>query len=121
MSNQFLLDEHLYRWWPRAVVRLQPGLAVWRIGDYGAPALGSPDPVLLEWCEARNFQLVSDNRRSMPGHLADHLARGRHVPGIFLVPRTIPVVVLAEQLALIAFASFPGEFRDRITHLPLRS
>ncbi|MEH1806448.1 hypothetical protein [Nostoc sp.] len=28
---------------------------------------------------------MTNNRKSMPGHLADHLASGRHIPGIFTI------------------------------------
>ena len=79
----------------------------------------SPDPVILEWCETRGFLLITDNRSSMPGHLANHVSRGRHVPGILLVPRTIPIRLLADELALIAGAGLPGDFDDRIRNLPL--
>ena len=55
----------------------------------------------------------------MPGHLADHLAEGRHVPGILTVNLKIPIEILANELALIAGAGFPHDFQDQIRHLPL--
>ena len=119
MTGRYLLDEHLPRWWPRAILLREPSLTVWRIGDLGAPPLGSPDPLILDWCEAHHFLLVTENRASMPGHLAAHIARGRHVPGILIIHRTIPIRVLADELALIAAAALPGDFDDQIHHLPL--
>ena len=50
-----------------------------------------------DWCEIHEFILVTNNRKSMPKHLADHLA----------------------ELILIAGASFPKEYQDRIEYLPL--
>jgi len=119
MSVSFLLDEHLPKWWRRQLIRLQPHLAVWRVGELPAPALRTPDPVLLDWCEAHDAFLVTNNRKSMPRHLADHMAKGRHVPGIFTVDPAMHIRELAAELSLIAGASFPDEFRDQIQFLPL--
>jgi len=57
---------------------------VWRIHDPGAPAVGTLDPDLLRWCEVYGVALVTSNRRSMPVHLANHLASGGHMPGVFV-------------------------------------
>lgn len=114
----FLLDEHLPNWWPAAVAKLDPGLKVWCIGDPGSPPNKSPDPVILEWCEAHGFLLVTNNRSSMPGHLADHVAAGRHVPGILLVDPATASANLAERLVAVAGASLEDEYRDTITYLP---
>ncbi len=118
MINRFLLDEDLPLWWPKAISAMVDGLKIWRVGHLGAPPLQSPDPVLLDWCETHGFYLITNNRSSMPGHLADHVAQGRHVPGIFLANPGRPVVELANELELIAFASFPNEFQDLIRNLP---
>ena len=57
-------------------------MVVWRVDDPGAPPGETSDPVILTWCEENGFILVTNNRKSMPGHLQDHLALGRHSPGI---------------------------------------
>lgn len=119
MNGWFLLDEHLYPWWRTAIRRRQPGLTVFHVGDPGAPPLQSPDPLLLEWCEANQCLLITNNRKSMPSHLADHLARGRHMPGILTVNLGIRIGMLANELALIAGAGLPDDFQDQIRHLPL--
>jgi hypothetical protein len=118
MIRGYLLDEHLPKWWRRELVRHAPGLTVWRVGDSGVPPLESPDAVLLEWCEREDCLLLTDNRSSMAGHLADHLKRGHHIPGIFMVEASLNVPYLAQTLLLIAGASFEGEFADRISYLP---
>ena len=53
------------------------------IGDGSAPPKGRLDPEVLIWCEAHACVLVTNNRRSMPGHLAGHLAKGRQHPRHF--------------------------------------
>lgn len=54
----------------------------------------------------------------MPRHLADHLATGRHIPGILTVNLNEAVATLAEWLKDIAELSLPDEYRDRIEYVP---
>jgi hypothetical protein len=101
------------------LLRQEPTLTVWSVGDEGSPRLGTLDPDILIWCERNQFLLVTNNRRSMPKHLADHIAQGRHVPGILTInlERSIPVIVA--DLILIAIATEADENRDTIRYLPL--
>ncbi len=119
MTFGYLIDEHLPKWWRRAVLLRAPELEVLRIGDAGAPSLRTQDPSLLTWCEDHNFYLLTDNRGSMRGHLEDHLAAGRHVPGIFRVEADFSIHSLVEHLQTIVGACSPDEFRDDIKCSPL--
>ncbi len=56
----------------------------------------------------------------MPQHLADHLAAGHHVPGIFTINLDVSIGLIIEQLILIAGASFEGEYIDQIVYVPLQ-
>jgi hypothetical protein len=118
MIRGFLLDEHLPKWWRRELRRAAPDLNVWRVGDPDAPPLGSFDRVLLEWCEEHDFLFLTNNRKSMPQHLADHVAEGRHMPGVFVVNPSMSMLKLAGTLNLIAGASLEDEYRDQIQYLP---
>ena len=89
------------------------------VGQPGAPGLETPDPDLLGWCEAHDFVLVTNNRATMPGYLAAHLAGGGHVPGIFVVNLTFGYTAIAEELWLAAYFSLIDEYRDQIRYLPL--
>jgi hypothetical protein len=117
MIRGFLLDEHLPKWWRRELRRAAPDLNVWRVGDPDAPPLGALDPVLLGWCEEHDFLLLTNNRKSMPQHLADHVAQGRHMPGVFVVNPSMSMLKLAGTLNLIAGASLEDEYRDQIQYL----
>ena len=101
------------------LARQAPGLVVWAIGDPGAPDCGTPDPELLRWCETNGFILVTQNRRTMPGHFAAHLRANGHLPGIFVVGPGMSLSEMTEELTLIAGASLPNEHRDTIRYLPL--
>jgi hypothetical protein len=55
----------------------------------------------------------------MPRHLADHLAAGRHVPGILVLDTEMAIGATIEELAPISGTSFAGEYVDVITYLPV--
>lgn len=116
---RYLLDENIS---PRVQSQLLlrvPKMKVLRIGDETAPILGTPDLLILEWIEQNGYILVSQNRRTIPIHLQEHLAAGHHVPGILLLRRKISLGQLLNDLLLIWEASKPDEYRDRIEYLPL--
>jgi len=115
----YLLDEHMPPAYQMQILRLEPSLIVWKIGMPGVPPRGTPDPDILIWCEEHNFVLVTNNRKSMPVHLAEHLASGHHVPGILTVDITHDMMKNLEDLLLVAFVSASGEYEDRIAYLPL--
>jgi Domain of unknown function (DUF5615) len=118
MITGFLLDEHLPKWWRRELRRAASGWSVWRVGDPDAPPLGSDDSVLLGWCEDHDFVLLTNNRKSMPKHLAEKVAKGGHVPGVFLVNPATNIITLVSTLNLIAGASLEHEYRNQIQYLP---
>lgn len=115
----YLLDEHVPRAIRTQLLRLDPELAVFRVGDGFAPAISTPDSELLDWIENHDCLLVTKNRSTMPVHLGNHLAKGKHAPGIVLLPKKFHLPSIIEDLLLIALASFPGELRDQIIYLPL--
>lgn len=101
------------------MLRGAPSIEVWIIGDPGAPPRGTLDPDILVWCEENEFLLVTNNRKSMPRHLKDHLALGRHIPGILVINVGMTMGQIIDELMLIAGASDVNEYRDLILYLPL--
>ncbi|MGH9835650.1 MAG: DUF5615 family PIN-like protein [Blastocatellia bacterium] len=91
---KYLLDEHVSHAYRKQLLRREPSLTV-RI-------------------------IVTNNRSTMPVHLADHLAEGRHVPGIFILNPQMGFGETIEELILLAMASVEGEFRDQIAFLPYK-
>ena len=77
------------------------------------------DPDILVWCENSGFILVTNNRKSMPEHLRDHLSLRRHMPGIFELNSNMSVGETIEELILIWSASEAKEYIDRLIYLPL--
>ncbi|MBI3976566.1 MAG: DUF5615 family PIN-like protein [Chloroflexi bacterium] len=118
---KYLLDENVDRRLQRALLRQSPDMIVWCVGGAGAPPAGTLDPAILIWCEASGFTLVTNNRASMPVHLREHLAAGRHVPGIFILNAHMTFVATVDELATIWGASEAEEYRDLLIYLPLSS
>jgi len=114
-SPRFLLDEHITHEIAHGLRQREPRIRVCMLGQ-----LGAPDPELLSWIEDQDCLLITNNRSTMPVHLHEHLAAGRHVPGILSVPKRIALGPLVDELYLIWAASLPGEYQDRIVYLPLR-
>ena len=119
MTLQYLLDEHIASLYRTQLMRQAQDLVVRMIGDPDAPPKGTLDPEILTWCETHDFILVTNNRKSMPKHLADHLAEGHHIPGIFIIDPSKNIGETLTELIIIAGASFPKEYQDRIEYLPL--
>jgi Domain of unknown function (DUF5615) len=81
MSNiHYLLDENVDPLFRTELLRREATIVIWKVGSPGAPPRETLDPDILRWCEENNFILVTNNRRSMPRHLRDHLAEGDTFP-----------------------------------------
>jgi Domain of unknown function (DUF5615) len=118
MSLKYLLDENLDPIYKRQLIESNPNFVVWKIGEPNVPPLSTLDPEILCWCEEHNFVLVTNNRKSMPVHLAEHIERGGHVPGIFILGPKLSIGENINQLIFIAEASFDNEYQDQIVYLP---
>ena len=119
MSLKFLLDENVAPLYQTQLHQRKPDLVVWIVGDPGTPPKSTLDPEILCWCEEYNFVLVTNNRKSMPVHLTDHIDEGHHVPGIVILNSDLSIGQILDELILIAEASFEDEYQDQIVHLPL--
>ncbi len=111
----FLLDENLPAAWLRAIRQFQPQIPVWQVGIGDAPPKHTLDPAVLDWCETNDAILVTDNRRTLSRHLADHIAAGKHVPGIFIIAQAQDV----KTVAYIFGASLANEYQDQFIYPPL--
>src|SRR3954454_17155962 len=71
-----------------------------RVGDPPDLPLRSLDPAILLWAEREGRILVSKDKNTMPGHLADHLKAGHHSPGVFLIRLGSIIPDLVDALVL---------------------
>ena len=119
MAVGYLLDENVDVAY-RDQLAIRGPWSVRVVGERTVPPKRTTDPDILIWREGNDFVLVTNNRRTMPRHLADHLTAGRHVPGIVMLDDDLGIGGNVEELLLIAGASLPDEIRDRIIYLPIR-
>ena len=119
MKPRFLLDEHINRAIQRQLRRHDVTIEILAIGDPGAPETGTLDPGLLDWIEENGYILVTEDRNTMPEHLANHFAAGRHIPGIFWVRPRVSIGRIIEELYLIWMVSTADDFKDRTLFIPL--
>jgi hypothetical protein len=115
---RFLLDENQSPRLMTAVLHLDPAVDVLRVGDVGAPHLGTSDAEILEYLTANHRALVTSNRTSLPPTLEAHQSAGKHLWGIFWVRPHVPVSWLARDLYLIWEAAEAEEWRDRSSWIP---
>ena len=116
---RYLLDENVDPLYRTELLRHESDMVVWRVGMPHAPPDQPPDPEILNWCEQHGFILVTNNRKSMPAHLRDHLIEGRHVPGIFILNPNMSIGATVDELSLIWATADEDEYRDRIEFLPV--
>jgi hypothetical protein len=88
-----------------------------QVGDPANLPLGTPDQDLLVWAERNDRFVVTLDRKTMIGHLATHLAAGRHSPGLFLVRRGASLGQIVAFLEVAAHAGDPDDFVDRVTYV----
>ncbi|NET63599.1 MAG: hypothetical protein F6K63_03950 [Moorea sp. SIO1G6] len=119
MTIKYLLDENVDHIYQTQLRLYKPDLVVLVVGGSDAPPKRTLDPDILCWCEENDFVLVTNNRSTMPVHLADHLAQGRHIPGILILNPNFSIGETLDELILIAEASFEDEYQDQIINLPL--
>lgn len=122
MALAYVLDENLRGpLWTLVIHHNQRGadrIDVVRLGDLGAPPLGTKDPELLRWSEDAGRILVSSDKRTMPGHLAAHLAAGRRSPGVMMLRPGASLRAVLEFLVLAAHATEPSEWADAVWYVP---
>jgi hypothetical protein len=114
MPLAFLFDEQLRGPLWGAILRhnatSNEPLDVVRVGDPADLALGSDDAAILQWAEGEGRILVTEDRHTMPDRLAEHLASGRHCPGVFMVRFNMSRRELVECLWLAAYAGAQKSF-----------
>lgn len=117
MKICYLFDENLDPRFAVVLARHYSMIDVLYVGADHAPPFGASDPDILLYLEQTRRVLVTDNRKSMPRHLADHASVGRHHWGIFIVSKQAPYKQVADVLFLYWDASEAEEWVDCVEWL----
>jgi hypothetical protein len=95
---RFLLDENLPPRLKPAIVRHPLSINVVRVGDEGTPPLGTGDPEILQYVQVAQRLLITNNRKSMPAQIAEHLTNGGHHWGVLRVRPRVPIRQIVEEM-----------------------
>ncbi|MFB2973914.1 hypothetical protein ACE1CD_33535 [Aerosakkonema sp. BLCC-F183] len=118
MKIRFLLDENLSKQIKMAVLRLNHSIDILCVGDPNAPMFGTLDPEILSYLDLSQRLLVTDNRKSMPGHLELHWAEGKQIWGLVWVRSGTSIGKLAESIYLLWEIYEAQEWIDRVDWIP---
>jgi hypothetical protein len=101
----------------RGLRRRQPELDVVRVQE--VDLRGTRDRDVLAFAAAEGRQVFTRDRNSMTADAYDRVARGLPMPGVFVLPEHISLGKAVTELELLAFASDPDDWKDRVIFLPL--
>lgn len=77
------------------------------------------DTDVLDWASLHDRVVLTHDVNTMTKYAYEWLAAGRHLPGVIVVPKELPIGVAIEELVILLYCSFPEEFPGRVIHLPL--
>jgi hypothetical protein len=89
-----------------------------RVGDATELPLGSEDANILRWAEREERILITEDRHTMPSHLAQHLQLGHRSPGVFIVTLGCSIAQMIACLELVAHAGEPGNYENVMRYMP---
>ncbi len=114
---RFITDEDFDNDILRGVVLRLPGLDTVRVQDVGL--LGKDDSIVLEWAARETRVLLTHDVRTMKHHAYARLTAGLSMPGVFVVPQSLPIAQAIEEVLLLAECSVDGEWEGQVRFLPL--
>jgi hypothetical protein len=115
---RFLCDECQQPALIAAMQQLAPDIDVIRVGDPGAPPRRTQDPDLLVAAEALGRVLITGDRSTMPGHLINHFAAGKHTAGVILLRRNFSIARYAQEIADRWATTTADDWIDVTIYLP---
>jgi hypothetical protein len=119
MSNpRFLFDEHIPHPLYLALRQREPFIEILCVGEPGAPPLRTLDPDLLVATDSLGRVLVSFDRKTMPGHLADHFRGGMHTGGVILLRNGYTLPEYVDEILLVWGATTAQEWVDLTVYIP---
>lgn len=114
---RLLSDENFHGPVVRALLARVPGLDLARVQDVGL--MGVADPDVLAWAAQEGRILLSHDKKTIPRFAAARITAGEPMPGVFMVPLTMPTGQAIDELELLATATAMDEWSDVVKFLPL--
>lgn len=111
-------DENFNNTILRGVTRRLADADIVRIQDVGLS--GADDPTVLVWAAEHGRVLLTHDVSTMTRYAYERVEAGQAMPGVFEVPRQVPVGQVIEDIVLLIEASLEGEWEGQVRYLPLR-
>jgi hypothetical protein len=77
------------------------------------------DPEILAWAAAQDRVVVTHDRNTMTRHAYDRVRQAECMPGVFIVPREMPIGAAIADLRILVECSLEGEWKQMVVFLPL--
>ena len=78
---------------------------------------GTLDPDILVWAAAENRVVITHDVRTMPNYAHQRQRAGLPMPGMVVVPDTMPIGRAIEELALLIGGIFDDEWANWVRYL----
>jgi hypothetical protein len=114
---RFLADEDFDNDLLRGVQRQVPWVDFTRVQD--EELSGEPDPTILEWAAKHDHVVLSHDVNTMTRHTYARIRAGQRVPGVCIVPQSLPIGQAIEELILLIECSRPEDWENQVRYLPL--
>jgi hypothetical protein len=115
---RLLADENFNNNTVRGVRLRDPGIDLIRVQDVGLSGAG--DTTVLEWAAGRQRILLTHDAATITAFAYERVRKGKPMPGIFEVGRTVALRSAIEDIVLLATCSLEGEWEGQVRCLPLR-
>jgi hypothetical protein len=79
----------------------------------------APDPAVLGWAAKEERIILTHDVQTLVGDAYAHVEQGLPLPGVILIPDTLPIGKALDDLEVAIGAGSPDNFKDRVTFIPL--
>jgi hypothetical protein len=114
---RLLTDENFNQNIVRGLVRSNPDLDIFGVGDAGLR--GAPDEQVLSWAAENNRIVLTHDRATMPHHAFRRAAAGLSMPGVFVISNRLAIGTAIDEILLVNECTEPSEWANLVVHLPL--
>lgn len=115
---RYLCDENVPEQLVDAVIQREPSIEIFMVGQDIAPPKGTPDPQVLLFAEKEKLAVITLDKKSMSGHVTDHLTAGHHTWGVFSLRMNFSILRYVDNLILFWSESDAEYWQDQMEWLP---
>jgi len=114
---RWLVDENFHRPILKAIRSRLPSVDIITVQEAGLR--GSSDAAILDWAAQHQYILITQDSKTLPLEAYERMKIGLPMPGVIVVPKSLPVAQAIEELESIIVCGVPADFDQRVLWLPL--